>query len=81
MFLDLENAAEKVEGTNKSRSTLETDAEHRVEVYENRVRELEEQLLELRINSMPVSEYKQLMHGVASECESVRKCAVEQVTD
>jgi len=81
LFLDLESAAEDMDGNNSNRKySLATPEGQRLEVYQKRVKELEAQLSDLRANSMPLRDYKELTQELASECDNVRKFTQEHVT-
>ena len=76
LFLDLETAADDMDG----KYQVLSPGEQRVEVYQKKVKELETELFELRANSIPLRDYKEITQELASECDNVRKFAEEHLT-
>lgn len=77
LFLDLENAADM--GANGNKYAVPSPDEQRLDVYQNRVKELEAQLSVLRANTMPLRDYKELTQELANESDQVRKFVQEHV--
>jgi len=76
LFLDLENAAEDLNG----KYQVSAPEAQRLEAYQKKVKELETELFELRANSIPLRDYKEITRELASECDNVRKFAEEHLT-
>ena len=73
VFLDLEEHG-LVDGDGTGTAQVQ-----RLDFYQSRVKKLEEQLFEVRSNSMPLRSYRELTQELANECRGARKSAEDQV--
>ena len=75
LFLDLESAADSMD----QMYVVGSQQGQRLEAYQNKVKELEKEIFELRSSTMPLNDYKELTKELASECDNVRKFTQEHV--